>query len=263
MKKMRSILFTILAYFLFIGSVFGWEIKTFTENTPSTISKYLQCVYNILPQKQISLSNGKQFKTIDLKPATAFMINSNFLVTAKHAADQSKIAFARNIDVYGNSTSKYLCTRINSHWQENDKVTILNINKVNNKLINKTVLKWDVGYYKIKKNHPTHFFPIGKIAKVGQDVLLIGTIFYKNSGFYSVKYSIGKIEKINLSTGTAYLYFISAESQEGWSGGPVIDLASGKVLAVISGEYISSRHRYTMAWSLSGLEKIKLKYSSK
>ena len=98
---MRSILFTILAYFLFIGSVFGWEIKTFTENTPSTISKYLQCVYSILPQKQIALNNGKQFKTIDLKPATAFMINSNFLVTAKHAADQSKIAFARNIDVYG------------------------------------------------------------------------------------------------------------------------------------------------------------------
>ncbi len=131
------------------------------------------------------------------------------------------------------------------------------------KLINKNVLKWDVGYYKIKKNHPTHFFPIGKIAKVGQDVLLIGIIFYKNSGFYSVKYSIGKIEKINLSTGTAYLYFISAESQEGWSGGPVIDLASGKVLAVISGEYIFSRHRYTMAWSLSGLEKIKLKDSNK
>ena len=260
---MRSVFFTILAYFLFIGSVFGWEIKTFTENTPSTISKHLQCVYNILPQKQISLNNGKHFKTIDLKPATAFMINSSFLVTAKHAADQSKIAFARNIDVYGNSTSKYLCTRINSHWQENDKVTILNINKVNNKLINKTVLKWDVGYYKIKKNHPTHFFPIGKIAKVGQDVLLIGTTFYRNSGFYFVKYSIGKIEKINLSTGAAYLYFISAESQEGWSGGPVIDLASGKVLAVISGEYIFSPHRYTMAWSLSGLEKIKLKDSNK
>jgi len=260
---MRSILFTILAYFLFIGSVFGWEIKTFTENTPSTISKYLQFVYSILPQMQIGPHNGKQFKTIDLKPATAFMINSNFLVTAKHAADQSKIAFARNIDVYGNSTSKYLCTRINSHWQENDKVTILNINKVNNKLINKNVLKWDVGYYKINKNHSTHFFPIGKIAKVGQDVLLIGTNFYKNSGFYSVKYSIGKIEKINHSTGTAYLYFISAESQEGWSGGPVIDLASGKVLAVISGEYIFSRHRYTMAWSLSGLEKIKLKDSNK
>jgi len=260
---MRSILFTILAYFLFIGSVFGEEIKTFTENTPSTISKYLQCVYSILPQKQIALYNGKHFKTIDLKPATAFMINNNFLVTAKHAADQSKIAFARNIDVYGNTTSKYRCTRINSRWQENDKVTILNINKVNNKLINKNVLKWDVGYYKIKKNHPTNFFPIGKVAKVGQDVLLIGTIFYKNSDFYSIKYSIGKIEKINHSTGTAYLYFISAESQEGWSGGPVIDLASGKVLAVISGEYIFSPHRYTIAWSLSGLEKIKLKDSKK
>ena len=190
---MRSILFTILAYFLFIGSIFGWEIKTFTENTPSTISKYLQRVYSILPQKRIDLNNGKQVKTIDLKPATAFMINRNFLVTAKHAADQSKIAFARNIDVYGNSTSKYLCTRINSHWQENDKVTILNINEVNNKLISKTVLKWDIGYYKIKKNHLTHFFSIGKIANVGQDVLLIGTNFYKNSGFYSVKYSIGKI----------------------------------------------------------------------
>ena len=121
---MRSILFTILAYFLFIGSVFGGEIKTFIENTPSTISKHLQCVYSILPQKQIGPYNGKQFKTIGLEPATAFMINSNFLVTAKHAADQSKTAFARNIDVYGNSTSKYLCTRINSHWQENDKVTV-------------------------------------------------------------------------------------------------------------------------------------------
>ena len=82
---MRSILFTILAYFLFIGSVLGWEIKTFTENTPSTISKHLQSVYYILPQKQIGPYNGKQFKTIGLKPATAFMINSNFLVTAKHA----------------------------------------------------------------------------------------------------------------------------------------------------------------------------------
>ena len=92
---------------------------------------------------------------------------------------------------------------------------------------------------------------------------MIGTNFYKNSGFYSVKYSIGKIEKIYPSTGTAYLYFISAESQEGWSGGPVIDLASGKVLAVISGEYIFSPHRYTMAWSLSGLEKIKLKDANK
>jgi hypothetical protein len=260
---MRLILFTILAYFILIGNVFGNETGTFCEDTPSTISKYLRCVYSILPQKLIRPSNGKGFITKGLKPATAFMINNNFLVTAKHTADQSHIAFARNIDVYSNFTSKYKCTRVNSHRQDNDTVTILNYLKETNKLINKTEIKWDVGYYKIKENHLTHFFRIGKNAKVGQDVFLIGILFDKNSGSYSAKYSIGKIEKIIQSTGTAHLYFISAESQEGWSGGPVIDLASGKVLGVISGEYIFSQHRYTIAWSLSGLETLERKDSNK
>ena len=260
---MRSILFTILAYFIFFGNVFGYEMGTFCEDTPSTISKYLRCVYSILPQKRIGFSNGKKFKTKGLKPATAFMINNNSLVTAKHTADQSPVAFARNIDVCGKFISKYQCTRVNFHWQNNDKVTIHNYSEETKQLINKTEITWDVGYYNIKENHLTHFLQVGNNVKVGQDVLLIGILFDKNSDSYSAKYSIGKIEKIIHSTGTAYLYLISAESQEGWSGGPVIDLASGKVLAVISGEYIFSPHRYTIAWSLSGLEKLELKDSNK
>ena len=260
---MRSILFTILAYFIFIGNVFGYEMGTFCEDTPSTISKYLRCVYSILPQKRIGSSNGKKFKTKGLKPATAFMINNNLLVTAKHTADQSPIAFARNIDVCSNFISKYQCTRVNYHWQNNDKVTIYNHSEETKQLISTIEIKWDVGFYKIIENQSTHFFQIGKNAKVRQGVLLIGIYFDINSDYYSAKYSIGKIEKIIQSTGTTYLYLISAEYQEGWSGGPVIDLASGKVLAVILGEYIFSQHRYTIAWSLSGLEKLEMKNSYK
>ena len=253
---MRLILFTILFYFLFIGNVFAFEMKTFCEDTPSTISKHLRYVYSILPQKQIGPSNGKQFKAIGLKPATAFMINNNFLVTAKHAADQSNIAFGRNINVRGNFISKYHCTRFNSHWQENDKVTICNYSEKTKQLLNKNVVNWDIGYYKIKENQILPFLQIAHSAQVGQDVLLIGIEFDKNNNSYSSKYSIGKIEKIVQSTGTANLYLISAETQQGWSGGPVIDLTSGSVLAAISGEYIFQQHRYTIAWSISGLEKL-------
>ena len=52
------------------------------------------------------------------------------------------------------------------------------------------------------------------------------------------------------AVGPAYLFFIDVESEEGWSGGPVLDLACGHVLGVITGRYCFSSHDYTIAWTL-------------
>ena len=99
----------------------------------------------------------------------------------------------------------------------------------------------------------TPLFQVGDVGEAGQEVLLIGIPFDEETSTSSPKYSIGKIKKVVQSTGTGQLYFINARTDEGWSGGPVIDLESGEVLAVISGEWVFPPHQYTVAWAISGV----------
>lgn len=227
------------------------ETYNIDEYTPNKISDSLKCIYSILPQIPIGKSDGKGFETRGLKPATAFLLKNNRLITAGHSSQQSEIAFARSIVFEGVFIDKYQCYRNELIETDRSVVEISNFSNETGQLINKLIVEWDVGIYKLSHDKKLPFLKkISSLPKIEQDVSLLGVPFDAKLQSYSVKYSIGKIRKIIRSTGTAFMYLIDAKSEEGWSGGPVIDLSTGEVIGVISGHYSFPPHDYTLAWSV-------------
>lgn len=223
----------------------------FNANTPPSISKALYSVYSVLPGERVpGTGDDKGFKIKGLKPATGFLIAENILITARHACEQSPFAFARAVNERTEFIAKYQCKRISDYLPGEALMTINDCSDDTGQGLKSHRIEWDVGAYQLSAETQLEFLRKHSAAPgASQEVALIGISFKRPNG-YRVEYEIGAINKVLRSTGPADFLLVDSPSEEGWSGGPLLDLASGNAIGVISGSYYFPPHNYTTAWTL-------------
>lgn len=98
----------------------------------------------------------------------------------------------------------------------------------------------DVALLKLPENHPAHapndIFGNPQAAVVGSSIACLGYPF-ASFGQHNIKITSGIISSKILNKNRTKQFQIDAMIHDGNSGGPLIDLKTGKIIGVVSGRY--------------------------